>query len=64
MRTKYEMMAQLLMEYVEDLVTASPKETWSKVDLLVLFNLVKNDSEMMSLLRRFDQRGMRAQESV
>jgi len=64
MRTKYEMMAQLLMEYVEDLVTTSPKETWSKVDLLVFFNLVKNDSEMMSLLRRFDQQGMRAPESV
>ena len=64
MRTKYEMMAQLLMEYVEDLVTASPKETWSKVDLLVLFNLVKNDSEMMSLLRRFDRQGTHAQKSA
>ena len=64
MRTKYEMMAQLLMEYVEDLVTASPKETWSKVDLLVLVNLVKNDSDMMSLLRRFDRQGMHAHKSA
>ena len=64
MRTKYEMIAQLLMEYVEDLVTASPKETWSKVDVLVLVNLVKNDSEMMSLLRRFDRQGMHAPETA
>ena len=57
MPTKYEEIARLFLEYVEDLVTASPRETWNKTDLLVLLNFVKNDSEIISLLQRFDSTG-------
>jgi hypothetical protein len=59
--TRSEKIAQILLEYVEDLVTESPKETWNKVDLLVLFNLVKNDSQILGLLRRVDRAQERAQ---
>ena len=52
--TRSEKIAQILLEYVEDLVTESPKETWNKIDLLVLLNLVKNDSQILTLLRRAD----------
>lgn len=61
MATRSEKIAQILLEYVEDLVTESPKETWNKVDLLVLFNLVKNDSQILGLLRRVDRAQERAQ---
>ena len=54
MATRSEKIAQILLEYVEDLVTESPKETWNKIDLLVLLNLVKNDSQILTLLRRAD----------
>ena len=44
--------AQALLEYVEDLLTASPKESFTKVEMLVLLNAVKNDREIMALLER------------
>jgi len=47
--------AQCLIEYVEDLLTASPKESFSKVEMLVLLNAVKNDRELMALLKRCSQ---------
>jgi hypothetical protein len=47
--------AQCLIEYVEDLLTASPKESFSKVEMLVLLNAVKNDRELMALLARHSQ---------
>ena len=42
--------AHCLIEYVEDLLTASPKESFSKVEMLVLLNAVKNDRQLMALL--------------
>jgi hypothetical protein len=48
-------MAQCLIEYVEDLLTASPKESFSKVEMLVLLNAVKNDRDLMALLGRYSQ---------
>jgi hypothetical protein len=48
-------MAQCLIEYVEDLLTASPKESFSKVEMLVLLNEVKNDRELMALLKRYSE---------
>lgn len=45
-----KLIAQCLMEYVEDLLTASPKESFTKVEMLVLLNAVKNDRELMALL--------------
>jgi len=47
--------AQCLIEYVEDLLTASPKESFTKVEMLVLLNAVKNDRELMALLARYSQ---------
>lgn len=47
--------AQCLIEYVEDLLTASPKESFSKVEMLVLLNAVKNDRELMALLARYSE---------
>ncbi|HEX4593695.1 MAG TPA: hypothetical protein VH157_05455 [Bryobacteraceae bacterium] len=47
--------AQCLLEYVEDLLTASPKESFSKVEMLVLLNAVKNDRRLMALLGRLSQ---------
>ena len=44
-------MTQCLVEYVEDLLTASPKESFTKVEMLVLLNAVKNDSELLELLQ-------------
>ncbi len=46
---------QLLLEYIEDLLTASPKESFTKVEMLVLLNAVKNDRDIMALLERFSQ---------
>ena len=48
-------MAQCLIEYVEDLLTASPKESFSKVEMLVLLNAVKYDRELMALLGRYSR---------
>ena len=47
--------AHCLIEYVEDLLTASPKETFSKVEMLVLLNAVKNDRELMALLGNYSR---------
>ena len=47
--------AHCLIEYVEDLLTASPKESFSKVEMLVLLNAVKNDRELMALLGSYSQ---------
>lgn len=41
---------KLTVEYLEDLVTESPKETFTKVEILVLLNLVKNDPVIAALL--------------
>ena len=43
---------QCLIEYMEDLLTASPKEAFSKVEILVLLNSVKNDEALMGMLER------------
>ena len=48
-------MTQCLVEYVEDLLTASPKESFTKVEMLVLLNAVKNDSELMAMLEDHSQ---------
>jgi hypothetical protein len=48
-------MAQCLIEYVEDLLTASPKESFSKVEMLVLLNAVKNDRELIALLGHYSR---------
>lgn len=48
-------MAQCLIEYVEDLLTASPKESFSKIEMLVLLNAVKNDRELMALLGSYSR---------
>ncbi len=48
-------LAQSLIEYVEDLITASPKETFTKVEMLVLLNAVKHDRDLRALLEACDQ---------
>jgi hypothetical protein len=48
-------MAQCLIEYVEDLLTASPKESFGKVEMLILLNAVKNDRELIALLGRYSR---------
>ncbi len=52
---KLTLIAQCLIEYVEDLLTARPKESFSKVEMLVLLNTVKNDQELMSLLNSYSR---------
>ena len=47
--------AHCLVEYVEDLLTASPKESFTKVEMLILLNAVKNDRELMALIERYAQ---------
>jgi hypothetical protein len=47
--------AQSLIEYLEDLLTASPKESFTKVEMLVLLNAVKNDLSLMTLLEHYSQ---------
>jgi hypothetical protein len=46
--------AQSLIEYMEDLITASPKEQFSKIEVLILFNAVKNDTDLLALLESWD----------
>ena len=46
--------AQSLIEYLEDLVTASPKETFSKIEVLILLNAVKHDPDLCAMLARCD----------
>lgn len=55
---------QCLIEYVENLLTASPKESFSKVEMLVLLNAVKNDRELMSMLSRASRQVRSSAESV
>jgi len=52
--------AQTLIEYLEDLITASPKETFSKIEMLILFNAVKNDPAMLELFAACDRLGREA----
>lgn len=47
--------AQSLVEYMEDLLTASPKESFTKIEMLVLFNAVKNDRNLLAMLDSCDQ---------
>ncbi len=47
--------AQSLIEYVEDLITASPKESFSKIEVLILLNAVKNDRDIRMMLDACDQ---------
>ena len=42
--------AQTLIEYVEDLFTASTRESFTKVDVLVVLNAVKNDPALLRML--------------
>jgi len=48
--------AQSLIEYLEDLVTASPKEQFSKIEMLILFNAVKNDADLLAMLEGWDRK--------
>lgn len=47
--------AQMMVEYAEDLVTASPKESFSKIEMLILLNAVKNDRHLIARLGMCDQ---------
>ena len=48
--------AQSLIEYMEDLITASPREQFSKIEMLVLLNAVKNDSDLLAMLEAWDKK--------
>jgi hypothetical protein len=41
-----------MMEYISDLFTTSPKDSFPKADVLVILNLVRNDPEIIDLLRK------------
>jgi hypothetical protein len=47
--------AQSLIEYMEDLITASPKESFTKIEMLILLNAVKHDSDLRAMLAACDQ---------
>jgi len=47
--------AQMMVEYAEDLVTASPKESFSRIEMLLLLNAVKNDRHLVARLVLCDQ---------
>jgi hypothetical protein len=47
--------AQMMVEYAEDLVTASPKESFSRIEMLILLNAVKNDRHLIARLGLCDQ---------
>lgn len=47
--------AESLIEYVEDLITESPKETFTKVEILILLNIVKHDPALRAMLTACDQ---------
>jgi hypothetical protein len=51
--------AQSLLEYVEDLLTSSPKGSFTKVEMLVLINSVKNDRDLIGLLECYSRSGSR-----
>ena len=40
------------VEYIMDLFTGTPKESFSRDEILVILSLVKNDPEAIVLLRR------------
>jgi hypothetical protein len=46
--------AQSLIEYLEDLITESPKETFSKLEMLVVLNAVKHDPDLRAVLDACD----------
>lgn len=48
--------AQTLIEYMEDLITASPKKSFTKIEMLVLLNAIKNDSDMLAMMEAWDQK--------
>jgi len=48
-------LAQMLVEYAEDLITVSAKDSFSKMEMLLLLNAVKNDKELVARLRFCDQ---------
>ncbi len=48
------LLAQSLIEYLEDLITASPKEQFSKIEVLILLNAVKNDADLLAMLNSWD----------
>jgi len=45
----------MMVEYAEDLVTASPKESFSRIEMLILLNAVKNDRHLIARLGLCDQ---------
>jgi len=47
--------AQMMVEYAEDLVTASRKESFSRIEMLILLNAVKNDRHLIARLGLCDQ---------
>ena len=47
--------AQMMVEYAEDLVTASPKETLIKIGMLLLLNAVKNDRHLVARFALCDE---------
>ena len=47
-------LAQSLIEYLEDLITASPKQRFSKIEVLILLNAVKNDPDLVAMLDAWD----------
>lgn len=40
-----QMCAQVVIQYLEDLFTASPRETFNRADVLVVLNNVRNDQD-------------------
>ena len=50
------LLAQTLIEYMEDLITESPKEAFTKLDMLILLNAVKNDPVLLQMFNSHDLR--------
>ncbi len=49
-------LAQTLIEYVEDLITESPKDAFTKLDILILLNAVKNDPVLLHMFNSHELR--------
>ena len=49
-------LAQTLIEYMEDLITESPKDAFTKLDILILLNAVKNDPVLLHMFNAHDMR--------
>jgi hypothetical protein len=47
--------AQTMVEFAEDLITASPNESFSRIEMLILLNAVKNDRHLIARLGLYDQ---------